>query len=282
MGGPPSSTESPSSENDGDANEVISFSFNFKTKSENQLPKVWSDGGLTPSKASAALADLNVNEESGSPSSAPSRLAKRIAETERLATALTTVISEQRHLIQEAVTATEHRLNEVKRDAVESAALAASRAIEERLKADHCQMLTAALNEAGLAAEAAKDTAVNAAIAATEMQCNEEKRAAVHEAVINRERELGHTQDEVVASAASMAFETANKSASAALASTQALQKVSTNKMQYGIHNTHLQIAQANGSLQGLLPEDAQQPRLAIRTQEEDIDKPRDEDLFFF
>lgn len=100
-------------------------------------------------------------------------------------------------VVADAVAAAERKLGDNKREAVVAAGLAAGKVIEERLKSEHRQMLLSALEEASQAAQRAQEKAVAEAVAATEKRCLEEKRLAVKEAIVQRERELGHTEEEV-------------------------------------------------------------------------------------
>merc|ERR1711988_2067218 len=115
-------------------------------------------------------------------------------------------------------------------------------------------MLLSALEEASQAAQKAQEKAVAEAIVATEKRCLEEKRLAVKEAIVQRERELGHTEEEVSASAASMAFHSASSAASAALAATQAMQRDQQSDFQRRVQQVHTELG-GESLIDEILPE---------------------------
>ena len=111
----------------------------------------------------------------------------------------------------------EARCEVQKREALDAASVAAARATELRLREAFVAELEAALQEAQRQAEVERHTAVAAAIKETEERCAEEQRLAVQLATRQTQSTLGVSEEDVVASAATMAFREAAASAGAAL-----------------------------------------------------------------
>uniref|UniRef100_A0A7S0L408 PDZ domain-containing protein n=1 Tax=Coccolithus braarudii TaxID=221442 RepID=A0A7S0L408_9EUKA len=149
---------------------------------------------------------------------ADERLALRIEDTLRLASALKLAVAGHADNKARSISIVTERSQVEKREAVESAALAASRATEARCREEFEAKLKMALEEAVKTSKIEQEEAVLNAIRQTEERCSEAQRVAVAAVTASLQRAMGQSEDTVAESAAATAFQEAAASAGAALA----------------------------------------------------------------
>lgn len=157
------------------------------------------------------LSDVNASVE------------QHLVDSENLLSLFDSTVNAHESLVAKAVGLTKQRFAAEKRTAVEAATLAAMQTTERRMGVELRVAVASAVGEAAAVAKAAQDVAVAEAVRRAEERATEQQRLAMLSLRTVHQRELGVSEDQVLASATAASFQEAASAASAALAASSQL-----------------------------------------------------------